>query len=84
MENKEIKKIEYYLGQMSLIESSELKDLQKMQIRELIYISFISAPKCNGEPKNRKILHGSEEDSGQRGKISKMLFQLNMKQVDKF
>lgn len=83
-ENEEIKKIEYYLGQMSVLESSELKGLQERQIKELTHISFISAPKCNGEPENRKILHGSEEDSGQRGTMSKILFQPNIKQADNF
>lgn len=51
---------------MSVLESSEFKGLQTSQIKELKYISFLSASKCNGEPQNRKVLHGSEEDSGQR------------------
>lgn len=78
----EMKKIECYLGQRSVLESSELKGLQKKQIKELTHISFISASKCNGEPENREILHGSEEDSGQRGTMSKILFQLNIQQAD--
>lgn len=75
-----MKKIKYCLGQMSVPESSELKELQKVQIKELTHISFISAPKCNGESENREILHGSEEDSGQRGTTYKILFQLSIKQ----
>lgn len=67
-----------------LLEISELKGLLKKQIKELTHICFISASKCNGEPENRKILHGSEEDSGQRGTMSKILFQLNLKQADNF
>lgn len=67
-----------------LLESSELKGLLKKQIKELTHICFVSASKCNGEPENRKILHGSEEDSGQRGTMSKILFQLNLKQADNF
>jgi len=75
-----MKKNKYCLGQLSVRESSELKELQKMQIKELTHISFISAPKCNGESENREILHGSEEDSGQRGTMYKILFQLSIKQ----
>lgn len=76
-----MKKIKYCLGQRSVPESSELKELQKMQIKELTHISFISAPKCNGESENREILHGSEEDSGQRGTMYKILFHLSIKQA---
>lgn len=59
-----MKKSRYCLGQMSVPESSELKELQKMQIKELMCIFFISATKCNGQSENREILNGSEEDSG--------------------
>lgn len=82
-ENEEMKKIKYCLDQMSVPESSELKELQKMQINPLTHISFISAPKCNGESENRKIFHGSEEDSGQRGTMCKIL-ELSLKQAVNF
>lgn len=73
--------MKYCLGQMSVPEYSELKKLQKMQMKELTRISLISAPKCDGESENREILHGSEEDSGQRGTMYKILFQLSIKQA---
>lgn len=50
-------------------------------MKELTRISLISAPKCDGESENREILHGSEEDSGQRGTMYKILFQLSIKQA---
>lgn len=77
----ELLKMKYCLGQVRVPEYSELKKLQKMQIKELTHISLISAPKCNGESENREILHGSEEDSGQRGTMYKILFQLSIKQA---
>lgn len=83
-ENEEMKKIKYCLDQMSVPENTELKELQKMQINQLTHISFISAPECNGESENRKILHGSEEDSGQRGTMCKMLLELSIKQAVNF
>lgn len=78
-ESEGMKKTECCLDQMSVPESRGLKNYRNKQ--QLTHISFVSAAKCNGESKNREILHGSEEDSGQRGIMYTILFQLSIKQA---